>query len=37
MAPDDDPDFLRIDQDLAVAVDTSMIHLFDADSGEPLR
>jgi multiple sugar transport system ATP-binding protein len=28
---------LRVDEDLPIAVDTSMIHLFDPDSGEPLR
>jgi multiple sugar transport system ATP-binding protein len=28
---------LRVDQDMPVGVDTTMIHLFDADSGEPLR
>ena len=28
---------LSVDQDMPVGVDTSMVHLFDAESGEPLR
>jgi hypothetical protein len=28
---------LSVDEDMPIAVDTSMVHLFDAESGAPLR